>query len=718
MKRPTPGNEVRDDDDDDNVPRNEGAQYQVKRVCRGVSSPDSARRLVDIVFGVVLPTVDEQCGGKRSLRPIDELAVAEATYPLATAHVDRRWFWAPRDRARLCLAAGARRLLVGMLRDGCAPGPEIADLRSHVAELALQAFSEGSSRVLSTTASSTPSIVNNIAFSGDAIESYARRSEDSGDVIATTAELLPCTDDAKVAVAVALAGRGHCDAAVRLAAGAARRSSRLLADVARRLAVRQLSAGRPIDEVRRMLDCCRASGMTDAEFSVAYDDRLYVAVMTAVGHDGYTADDLTLLVDTLPAEEHRRTFPFPSIPDDEDGEAFGFLEQLADLRKIDWVLQHCSTPRRTRKCVKEFFVGALAYGRVDVLEHLEPRWRLLSHKARRGTVVSFVFHRDEHGAAPVGSVIWLLASEDSPTDNPLVRMLTQPCGYNVLKRCLPDPRFPAIARQLEESGVAIRAAIRSVWSSAVRWTLDSLQWAAELTGWMPSSRFQSVDVGNSAIGLAHQFAFAFQQQDNGIPETEQRRFIRELTTRDSTRWEAVRRLMREAATSHPDWFTHRQLCDLLITHEFDTVDAVSVARPDVVDEIARAYAQCGAWTCAQACAACGLPSASEWGPNGPRDTPTFEPSWLPLIPWLGKRGHRIATISEATVARYCLFRTPDPTTGSLLSGPVARLIGPVPLQPGRVGVWRDLLSALSEQGCADLALSLAAVVGVSRSGDS
>jgi hypothetical protein len=641
----------------------EDAPYPEKRSCT-----DGGRKialLVDCVFRVVLPTVDDtRLNGKRYLRCEDELAFAEAMFPAATAIVKGRWFWLDCDGTDnyqfsyeyACLAAGARRMLMGLWR-GLEAGAA-SEFRERLCGLALEAFRRGSSRWLAVLHPEhvwEREIQRERPAESCIVAEYVRHTSEPDAVVRRVvsdnhAERLLDKELALVECINALVTRGHCDVALRFAQG------HMIAKRAGDMLTTQLSAKRPMSEVRLVLAACRGRGMLDCDLAYHWFPRLADEIPVIFSSPEYDADDAEWLLDSV-SEIARRGVNLCS---------FSFVvETCHDPRKLACLARYRDTCRADFERAPLFvrtggdhgfcasFVRALGLGKADVLEHLKPVWEMAPPARRSSLLCNWASY-----TLSVDGALWLLRNTECLDGVALAAVFSlgdDPRMQDLVRSWLRHPQFADMADNLAALGcfhrraMAVRVHAALLVSFHADVTMDALLWTADLTGSDPAALFAR-------------------------------------TTHHPTA--PVCDAVRKAARSHPEWFNHQQLLYLLQRNERDLVDAL--AGTVVADDIARNFA-----------------AAHTWLREG------LDPWHIRMLPWLARRGHHVAAVSEKLV-ETCVARVADapqslsPTDITA----VTHLISPAPVAPDRRASWCATLAGLSRRGYAGLALLLADVVGV------
>jgi hypothetical protein len=149
---------------------------------------------------------------------------------------------------------------------------------------------------------------------------------------------------------------------------------------------------------------------------------------------------------------------------------------------------------------------------------------------------------------------------------------------------------------------------------------------------------------------------------------------------------------------------------LVVRHELDSVDEIARSRPDMVDEVVRAYAECGAWT-DPSIRYSRFPLTQVWRVYEPYDLEPLCHRLIHLVPWLARRGHPVTAIGGACM-NSCVNVCPSPSMAPADIAAALHLVRPSPIPPDSLERWRRDLFLLSERGCASLALSLAKIVGL------
>jgi hypothetical protein len=653
-----------------------GDVYPRKRQCRSVTG-DERRvvQLVDIVLRVVLPAVDEGNNGVRYLNQVDELAFAEAVFPLATTLVRERWFWTTDDHVRACLSAGARRVLLRAFRDA-ASGQELASMREALPHRAQEAFESGSSRVLAV-------VREDLLWGNDRapiVQLYATCTNDPEDCVARVMARIavqPWFGILRHDILIKLASRGHGSVAGRIVAGelAACGSGGAARDGFAKdlcaIMMAQVRASRPMDEVRRVVEVCEHAGVSAAECGACWGDALPHAATMVLTDPTYDVDDAKWLIDNLGAS--RATQQTPDAREHSGGPHFlSYAEgKCLDVRKLVYLSERWKN-HWTAHSSNESFLGAFLRGKLDVLEYLKPTWVGEPRKQRADILCTCMWR-----CPAVASVLWLTRNPECFADIPIGEVFRLDGRMGLLvEGCMHDPQFPGMMSTLESLGAFTRSAIadyiRDIIAHCARCieSTDALLWLADVAGLQPARLFRKMTP---------------QPPDEPIPG-----------------------IYRDAARRHPEWFKHQQVCYLLVRGDLESVDELARSRPDLVDEVARAYSACGAWDCTQSICS-DFPRCGRWGLYGPYDTEGIHRSWLRLVPWLARRGHPVAHIGDISMRGCIPWDSSSPLSPEEVAA-VVHLLGRSPICFH--DEWRRNLSYLSSQGHASLAGLLADIVGV------
>jgi hypothetical protein len=704
-----------------------------KRVCvDGGDAPSSSASVVGAlartVVDVVLRSVDEQRAGARYLSHQDELAFAEAVFPWATESVQGRWFCSQRDYVRACLAAGARRLLMSLFREG-APGVTRGVRLGVLAGCAERAVARGSSRPLEVVApvviwaQTRPSLSDLSFYIGttnepaEAVLRTVRLSQlgSRGDTPRTTGgcpltAVRPTTREYDALRR--LVERGYIDVAVAVLGGLLGGDSESIADAVRpmfrvsrrsgkwgtggdrELVLRPTITTWTVTSLRRFAEGCRAIGMLDADVRRVWSPEVVTEAISrqpGYHHEPGDLDDAAWLVDFLwggesggRAEAHKAMFRLACRTDD-----------TATIERVEKRFR--ANKQDTCTCL----VDAMKEVHMHTLAYLKLHWRRLSDTTP-ATAVEHVLEGVIVHAFPLSTVRWFFSKNGMCARvKPKHARILEWQAHSFVQSFLGDAECAVGMAELVDRGAVTTecladcvAHIVSDIRTDVAWAPETIEWAAEITHTDPARLFCTVD----AVVLP-----------------------------------AYMRASRErAAALHPEWFSSATVWRMMANGDTEALDRLAEHRPELVADVAK---DCSSRdVCSWASIAKGDRSAHLLGAEPPAvgaDAAPVTALAQPFMPvdrvrpdvvrttrWLARRGHPAVPLGEHTLIEAVKrFGTPGSRTLAEDIVSAASSCRPSGASAAeRAVLWYPVLHDLSESGHADLALRLAAMLHVDAPG--
>jgi hypothetical protein len=706
--------------------------------------------MAEVVFNIVLPTVEERGGGVRHLTRTDEMAFAEATFPHSTELVRNRWVWEQakmrdtpamcceqRGYDRCCLAAGALRVLMQELRDNRITATARETRLRLLPKLALDTLLRGSSRALGVVQADlvwgrgVPAIVTDATTPLKPIDifaSYVASTHEPEDVVGSIARSVArrSVTDAECAARLArtagsgdrltevLATSGHVDSAVQLLCLEWRDDAPGQAAEASRLIEALFKAACPMSWVRRVIDgfrqraarpdvvscsaerrppSCTLASPSCAAFDAAFDARwnywLPAAITAMTSPDSpYTADDLEYLTTIF----ERGTQQTALASGDDPATAVGewLSSRWQDLRKYHFprMQEHLCVDARKLSWI-EGHMGEFTDPMIE---------RAFRNALRHGAVDTLEYLRSRWARLPAATRERALLEGigfggGGVLPAPALLLAAVPIAGIEFRPRLPQgapdspPRMPAVRWLLHADDCIAGVALDRVFGPARRWIPRCLT-EAQLPAVLDELESRGALSRGDVVEEIRKVAMDWHTV---------------LWTMETLLWAAGMLqcdpaalfqtnsslpLSREAARRHPEWFNCEQVRRLLTCGELEAVDNIAERRPELVDQ-AEVEAMFGDLA-------------------GRLD-------WFRVGPWIARRGHPIADIGEAaTYERLLRVATNARGEAGIPEGLAlaARLLRPGQLDKARRACWRALLAAISVRGYAAQALALAKVLGI------
>jgi hypothetical protein len=677
----------------------------------------------------------------RYLSHDDELAFADAVYPRATKRIRARWFCSAADHAEACCRAGARRLLMSAIRDHPSlterperpPAVVDRDRRRALRRCVWRALWDGSSRALAGVNVTNVLGPRNCCGEcncgcgadcpGDcmgatasqfvdrvALEYVARTSDSSEAVLAAIRLIRECSGPGsslldREAMCGKLIQRGFCSVAATVLAEDTRRLSSCataandemaFAKAAWRTTWRVYYAGcdlwrkankRRTDclalavSIRRFMAACRAAGMSSHAFvssALSSESLDLKAVNTLLLYRNAEKDDTEWIADDAICRALNGASESGYVPGNWGSTPFETACWTNDAEKIATAEKHGPVPDALYDAC---FDHAIEAGHAVTAAYLSA-----THWHQVGPALGVI--RDRR-PTPMPIINWILASPPLPELE-----AARSFRHNLVLGAdfLSDPACQDAFAELVERRIATRESlvqsVRRIVAddhacADVSWTPETIIWVAGLIGTTPADLFDRSGVYTSQCALCGTKAA----------------------------------LYRTVAWSHPDWYTTAHAEELLSSGETEALDVLAVARPDIVDLAARAYASSAHWTATAVTARSRravLAGLRMWKGSCAREIGADYPR---AIPWLERRGHAIEAVGRDVLLDIVTGHPGRDRTTADDVDYILRRYRECALVGSDQVAWHNALRSLSRAGFPTLALRLAEILDVLPDGD-